>query len=93
MTLSQLADRLLERSNEKHGLDIVHAINLDGGSSSTLVEHVRNRHREEEDVFRVVNNPTCLDIVPYKCERPVATVLCFSDESIMKTVPKAKIYD
>jgi len=42
------------------------AINLDGGSSSVLVQ--RNRG--------VISRPTCLDVLPVKCERPVASVLC-----------------
>ena len=47
-------------------LHLQHAINLDGGSSSVLVN--ADGH--------IVNHPTCLDVVSYKCERPVATVFC-----------------
>lgn len=42
-----------------------YAINLDGGSSSTLVHD-----------GHVVNRPTCLDYVPIPCERPVLSVVC-----------------
>jgi exopolysaccharide biosynthesis protein len=58
LTLVELAGRLV-------AANISYAINLDGGSSSTLVVNQT-----------VVNHPTCLDVIPWKCERPVATVLC-----------------
>ena len=60
MTLHELAEHLL------HDLQLEYAINLDGGSSSVLID----RHG------KVKNHPTCLDVVNYKCERPVATVFC-----------------
>ena len=44
-----------------------HAINLDGGSSSTIVFD-----------GKVINHPTCLD-VNLTCERAVATVVCLGD--------------
>jgi Phosphodiester glycosidase len=44
-----------------------YVINVDGGSSSTLVQGTKNS---------IINRPTCLDILPFVCERPVATVLC-----------------
>jgi len=57
LTLQELATLLVD-------LGVFHAINLDGGSSSTLV--VNNK---------VINHPSCLDM-SLKCERPVATVTC-----------------
>lgn len=60
LTLYELAEHLV------HDLHLEYAINLDGGSSSVLID----RHG------KVKNHPTCLDVVPYKCERPVATVFC-----------------
>jgi len=42
----------------------IHAINLDGGGSSTMVMDEK-----------LVNVPTCND-VPIKCQRPIATVAC-----------------
>lgn len=46
-----------------------HAINLDGGGSSTFTQD-----------GRVLNFPTCLDIL-FKCERPVATIVCLHDSN------------
>jgi N-acetylglucosamine-1-phosphodiester alpha-N-acetylglucosaminidase len=57
LTLTELANVFVS-----HGA--YHAINLDGGGSSTLIQD-----------GRVLNFPTCLDI-PFKCERPVATIVC-----------------
>jgi len=59
LTLEQLADKMVQAG-------AAFAINLDGGSSSVLVQ--RNRG--------VISRPTCLDVLPVKCERPVASVLC-----------------
>mmetsp|Transcript_10421 Transcript_10421/g.16878 ORF Transcript_10421/g.16878 Transcript_10421/m.16878 type:complete len:278 (+) Transcript_10421:129-962(+) len=56
-TLYQMADILIS-------IGAAHAINLDGGGSTTMVM---------DD--KVVNVPTCND-VPIKCQRPVATVTC-----------------
>jgi len=56
-TLQEIA-ALLVRIGAKH------AINLDGGGSSTFVYK-----------GKTINKPTCLDI-PYRCERPVTTVMC-----------------
>ena len=42
-----------------------YAINLDGGGSSTSVNH-----------GNIWNRPTCLDYVDVRCERPVASVVC-----------------
>jgi len=51
---------------QSHGVH--HAINLDGGSSTTLLQD-----------FQVLNVPTCHD-VPWKCERPVATIVCLQQQ-------------
>ena len=51
---------------QAHG--VRYAINLDGGSSTTLVQD-----------SQVVNVPTCMD-VPWKCERPVATIVCIQQQ-------------
>ena len=48
-----------------------YAINLDGGGSSTMVGS-----------GRVVNRPKCLEPLPLKCERHVATVICVGDEEV-----------
>mmetsp|Transcript_12339 Transcript_12339/g.18407 ORF Transcript_12339/g.18407 Transcript_12339/m.18407 type:complete len:280 (+) Transcript_12339:2-841(+) len=58
VTLFQLAEILI------HKADAVHAINLDGGGSTTLVKN-----------GDVQNRPTCNDI-PIICERKVATIVC-----------------
>lgn len=57
LTLGAFADLLV-------GLGAVHAINLDGGGSSTSVRN-----------GLVINQPDCLEI-GLRCERPVTTVLC-----------------
>eukprot|EP00521_Asterionellopsis_glacialis_P014953 CAMPEP_0195308146 /NCGR_PEP_ID=MMETSP0707-20130614/38075_1 /TAXON_ID=33640 /ORGANISM="Asterionellopsis glacialis, Strain CCMP134" /LENGTH=266 /DNA_ID=CAMNT_0040372405 /DNA_START=336 /DNA_END=1136 /DNA_ORIENTATION=- len=56
-TLQELAALLVR-------MGVKHAINLDGGGSSTFVYN-----------GKTINKPTCLDI-PYRCERPVTTVMC-----------------
>ena len=63
LTLHELGQRLIDK------VGLVHAINLDGGSSSVLVQN-------DHGTIRIVNHPTCLDYVALKCERPVATVFC-----------------
>lgn len=68
--MDELAEHFIS-TKVLNGTQIKYAINLDGGSSSTMVETVRR-----DGKVRIVNNPFCYDI-PYKCERPVATVLCF----------------
>jgi exopolysaccharide biosynthesis protein len=62
LTLKELA-RLFQ------SLGVHHAINLDGGGSTTLVQH-----------SIVLNVPTCHD-VPWKCERPVSTIVCLKHKS------------
>lgn len=47
-----------------------YAINLDGGGSSSSVQ---NDH--------LISNPTCLDYVDVKCERPIASSICFGVHS------------
>jgi Phosphodiester glycosidase len=59
LRLSELADVLIQRADARF------AINLDGGSSSVLINY-----------NRTVSRPTCLDVVPIVCERPVASVVC-----------------
>jgi exopolysaccharide biosynthesis protein len=62
LTLEQLAEELIV-------LGANFAINLDGGSSSTMV--LNNQ---------TVNYPKCLDI-PIRCERRVSTVVCVPRKS------------
>ena len=59
LTLEQLADQMLRAG-------AAYAINMDGGSSSVLVD----------SSGAVLSRPTCFDFVAVKCERPVASVLC-----------------
>jgi hypothetical protein len=62
-TLQELADILMELQAE-------YAVNMDGGSSSVLVQQET-----------VLSRPTCLDL-PFVCERPVASSFCIQlDES------------
>jgi len=58
LTLKQLADQMLHAG-------AAFAINMDGGSSSVLVE----------SNLGVISRPTCFDLFP-KCEHAVASVLC-----------------
>lgn len=53
---------------QAHGVH--HAINLDGGGSTTLVQD-----------SQVLNVPTCRD-VPWKCERPVSTIVCLQRKDV-----------
>ena len=48
-------------------LGAVHAINLDGGGSSTAVYN-----------GRIINYPTCTDEPHVECERRVTTVTCIA---------------
>ena len=59
MTLKEVATVMVEQTGAKY------AINLDGGSSSTMVID-----------GKIMNRPSCLHVLPIKCERPVATVVC-----------------
>jgi len=70
LTLHELGQQLIDQ------VGLVQAINLDGGSSSVLVEHRDDGRRSSSSTMRIVNHPTCLDYVSLKCERPVATVFC-----------------
>jgi hypothetical protein len=63
LTLYELGNHLV------NDLDLLYAINLDGGSSTVLIDGATGH---------VKNHPTCLDVVPTKCERKVATVFCVS---------------
>ena len=65
MTMKQLADFMASPA-----VGAVHAVNLDGGGSSTFV---RKDDATGKEV--VVNWPTCVDI-NFKCERSVATIMC-----------------
>jgi exopolysaccharide biosynthesis protein len=62
LTLEELANLYFS-----HGAE--YAINLDGGGSSTIVQH-----------GQVLNFPTCLDI-PIACQRPVATIVCVYNDT------------
>jgi len=64
VTLGHLAQILIHEGAQ-------YAINLDGGSSSVIVNKMASDGSQ-----RVVNHPTCLDYVPFLCERPVGTVMC-----------------
>ena len=57
-----------------------YAINLDGGGSSTSVLN-----------GKVISQPTCLDYVWKKCERPVASVVCIGEQT-NKIMTKAAAY-
>jgi hypothetical protein len=59
MTLEEVAKVSVDQAGARY------AINLDGGSSSTMVVD-----------GKLVNRPMCLDVLPVKCQRPVATVMC-----------------
>lgn len=59
-TMKQLADFLASGAVG----DVRHAINLDGGGSSTFVQN-----------GKVVDYPTCID-VHLRCERSVSTIMC-----------------
>jgi hypothetical protein len=63
VSLTELARLMLQRSE----LNVLFAINLDGGGSTTLVHHhlIRNR-------------PRCLDVDFVPCERRVASVVCLA---------------
>ena len=65
MTMKQLADFMASPA-----VGAVHAVNLDGGGSSTFVRKDAATGKEV-----VVNWPTCVDI-NFKCERSVATIMC-----------------
>ena len=67
LTLYELGQHLASSSDVR----LEYAINLDGGSSTVLI----GAHGE------VLSHPTCLDVVAYKCERPVATVFCLGQET------------
>jgi len=58
-TMKQIAEFMVSPK-----VNAVHAINLDGGGSSTFYAN-----------GKVIDYPTCFDI-PYKCERKVANILC-----------------
>lgn len=66
-TLQQMAETLVK-------IGAKHAINLDGGGSSTFV------HDGE-----ILNRPTCLDI-PFPCERPVTTVMCLKEAAPLQVI-------
>ena len=59
LTLEQLADQMLRAG-------VAFALNMDGGSSSVLVDSSRG----------AISRPTCFDFVAMQCERSVASVLC-----------------
>jgi hypothetical protein len=59
MTLRQVADYMMRLGQ------VQYAIEMDGGSSSTLMVQ-----------RRLVSQPHCLDVYYPVCERPVSTVFC-----------------
>lgn len=61
---------LIEIANTLISEGVVYAINLDGGGSSSSV---KNGH--------LISNPTCLDYVDIKCERPIASAICLGLQS------------
>jgi len=63
MTLYELAKFLVSPP-----IRAEHAINLDGGGSSTSVFD-----------GKIINHPTCLDYIGIKCERPVASIVCIKE--------------
>ena len=60
---------LKEIANIAINLGIIYSINLDGGGSTTMVD-IHNGG------VKLINHPTCLDVIPIKCERRVSTGLC-----------------
>lgn len=66
LTLSELAELLASDR-----IKAEHAINLDGGGSSTSVLN-----------GKTINHPTCLDYIPIKCERLVASIICIREVSL-----------
>ena len=73
LTLHAFATHLID-------LGLRYAINLDGGSSTVLID----------ETGKVVNHPTCLDVVSYKCERPVATVFCVGAKAADSTAAEGE---
>ena len=66
LTLSELAELLASAR-----IKAEHAINLDGGGSSASVLN-----------GKTINHPTCLDYIPIKCERLVASIVCIREVSL-----------
>ena len=64
-TLNETGDFLVE-------IGLVFAVNMDGGSSSTMTRK-----------GKVINKPTCIDIDVLSCSRPVASVLCIGNDAVM----------
>ena len=67
-----MADAFLEQGNVRF------AVEMDGGSSSTLVHSAHG----------VINRPHCLDIVEHVCERKVGSTLCWGNVGF---VPKIRL--
>jgi hypothetical protein len=70
--LSGLAEELIREGAR-------HAVNLDGGGSTVLVE-----------AGKVISRPTCLDL-PIACERAVASIMCIR-KAQPKTDGKEKVH-
>ncbi len=51
----------------QHFPNVKHAMNLDGGGSSTLLYQ-----------SKVVNHPTAYDVLPIQAQRPISNILCLS---------------
>lgn len=73
LKLTDLANLLI-----RHGR-VRHAINMDGGGSSVLVQ----QHG------KVLSHPTCLD-VPIPCERAVSSVLCLKKNAIFERIEEER---
>jgi hypothetical protein len=70
--LSGLAEELIKEGAR-------HAVNLDGGGSTVLVE-----------AGKVISRPSCLDL-PIFCERAVASIMCIR-KAPPKTDGKEKVH-
>lgn len=67
VTLYQMAEIMMSSPQ----INVTHAINLDGGGSSTSVMG-----------GKVLNHPTCIDYFNWKCERPVGSIVCIKGDNL-----------
>jgi exopolysaccharide biosynthesis protein len=78
-TLEELAELLIQEGAQ-------YAINMDGGGSSTMAMQITRNNNDNNNNYSkrlkrrhdydVINRPTCLDVVPFSCERRVVSVMC-----------------
>jgi exopolysaccharide biosynthesis protein len=61
-------------------MECILAINLDGGGSSTSTLN-----------GEVINTPTCIDYIDWKCERPVSSVVCIKSDKTAQCVTSSSI--